>query len=75
MALIGPQIKVTVLIFQPVPHPPPVGLSFVSSIMLRGPTGHFPFDKMAEIKRKVCLIVIDGWGISEETEGSYKSLF
>jgi len=24
---------------------------------------------MAEIKKKVCLIVIDGWGISEDKEG------
>ena len=29
---------------------------------------------MATAKKKTCLIVIDGWGISEETEGVIKYL-
>ena len=30
---------------------------------------------MAQVQRKVCLIVIDGWGISENEEGDKLLLF
>ena len=30
---------------------------------------------MAQVQRKVCLIVIDGWGISENKEGDKFLLF